>query len=60
MSEETVRFIDSCNRCGERLREYYRNEGSIKYPNMRWVPEHHEISDCIRSLNARIEKLENK
>ncbi len=60
MSEETVRFIGDCDRCGERLREFYRNEGSNKYPLMTWTPEHHEIPDCIRSLNARIEKLENK
>lgn len=55
-----VRFIDSCDRCGMRLREYYRNTGSIKYPEGRWVLEVHDIPDCIRYLAEKIEALENK
>ena len=60
MDEETVRFTDYCDKCGARLREFNRNVESNKYPKMEWVPEYHELPDCIRYLVERIEKLENK
>jgi cytidine deaminase len=57
--EETVRFIDPCNRCGQVLREF--KEKVITHEHIKlWVPEYHEMSDCIRYLNERIERLENR
>ena len=60
MSEETVRFVGNCNKCGARLREFNRNVGSNQYPKQEWVPEYHELPDCIRILAERIMRLESK
>ena len=55
--EEKVRFIDSCDRCGMRLREFYRKV--THEHTAAWISEHHELPDCIRYLAEKIERLEN-
>jgi transcription initiation factor IIE alpha subunit len=49
----SVRFAGSCSRCGMQLREYDRTLSN------NWIPEVHEIADCIRFLTKRIENLES-
>ena len=56
--DETVRFIDPCNRCGMILREF-KDQG-VKQPLQHWFPEVHELPDCIRFLNKRLSDLEGR
>lgn len=60
MNDETVRFINDCDKCGARLREFFRDEGSNQYPNFKWIPEVHELPDCIRHLAERIDRIQYK
>lgn len=60
MFEDRVKFIGNCDNCDKRLRAFYKNVGSLEYPQVGWVPQTHDLSDCIKELRVRIEALEEK